>query len=381
MTAGRTLVGVLGAVVTGTAGIAAQATATVDLGVSRVHYDRFLPSAAVALTPTITLERPGGSVRARATYLLFESGNRSIQGGVQGSVFRALTGGWRLELLGSAAGSRYADFASFWHALCGARVFRPVGRATIWADLIGGAASHGEPPRPFGAASAGIWTSSAGLEIAVSASHTRIGDTVYTDLRAEGVRRLPSGVAVEGNIGTRVWSRGGGHGVYGEGSAAIPLAGSLTLVLAGGRYPTDPARGSISGRYGSVALRFMARPRTRPAARRATGRASRSGSASHASPLDETGARLAVRAGASGAVRLRVHAARTSSVEVAGDFTDWSPVPLSRTGPGLWEITLVIPAGVHRINVRLDRGSWLVPLGTTPAADDFGTETGLFVVR
>src|SRR5439155_360406 len=66
---------------------AAQTTAAVDVGVSTVRYDGFLPSAAGSLTPALTWERPGAVVTARGTYLRFESGRRSLQGLIAASLF------------------------------------------------------------------------------------------------------------------------------------------------------------------------------------------------------------------------------------------------------------------------------------------------------
>src|SRR2546427_1882892 len=48
---------------------AAQLTGTVDVGVSTVHYDGFLPSGAAALTPVLRWDRPAGTLAASGTYL------------------------------------------------------------------------------------------------------------------------------------------------------------------------------------------------------------------------------------------------------------------------------------------------------------------------
>ena len=65
---------------------------------------------------------------------------------------------------------------------------------------------------------------------------------------------------------------------------------------------------------------------------------------------------------------------------MTGDFTDWQPIPLLRVEAGQWQVELAIARGVHRINVRLNGGRWIVPVGTTRTADDYGTEIGLFVI-
>jgi len=67
-------------------------------------------------------------------------------------------------------------------------------------------------------------------------------------------------------------------------------------------------------------------------------------------------------------------------VEVAGDFTDWQPVTLRRTSDNMWESVLHIPSGVHRVNVRIDGGKWIAPVGTARAEDEFGGDVGIVAV-
>jgi hypothetical protein len=46
----------------------------------------------------------------------------------------------------------------------------------------------------------------------------------------------------------------------------------------------------------------------------------------------------------------------------------------------MWETVLPIPSGLHRLNVRIDGGQWIVPAGLSRAADDFGDEVGIMAV-
>jgi hypothetical protein len=84
---------------------------------------------------------------------------------------------------------------------------------------------------------------------------------------------------------------------------------------------------------------------------------------------------------ARGARTLRVRAAGARSVELMGDFTHWEPITLTPAGGDTWEVTLPIAAGVHRVNVRIDGGAWLVPRGVPAVPDDLGGVVGLLVVR
>jgi len=89
---------------------------------------------------------------------------------------------------------------------------------------------------------------------------------------------------------------------------------------------------------------------------------------------------LAVRPERDGRVRLIVQGPAADRVEIAGDFTQWQPVPLLPAAGGAWEALLVIPRGVHRINVRVSGGAWFAPSGTTRVQDDYGGEVGVFLV-
>ena len=61
--------------------------------------------------------------------------------------------------------------------------------------------------------------------------------------------------------------------------------------------------------------------------------------------------------------------------------TDWQPIQLRRANGDFWEVTVRITSGVHRVNVRLNGGSWIVPRGLRAEEDEFGGSIGVLVVR
>ncbi|OLC70825.1 MAG: hypothetical protein AUH78_19995 [Gemmatimonadetes bacterium 13_1_40CM_4_69_8] len=355
---------------------AAQLTGTVDVGVSTVHYDGFLPSGAAALTPVLRWDRPVGTLTASGTYLRFESGHRSLQGLLAGSFFTPPTArAWRGEFAASAGASRYLDFASFWHAVAGARLHILGAERGLWIGGTAGTTSYGTAPRPVIAADVGVWARLSEVTLRLAANHSQVGDTTYTDLESSALAgRGP--VALEARLGARVWSRGGGRGVYGEGSATVWVGGRTGVVISGGRYATDPISGSITGRYLSAALRVRSAAPRHSFARYPVAPHARGADGASVLPA----ARLEVHADRNRAVRLVVRVASAALVEIAGDFTDWQPVSLSSAGASTWEVTLPVPSGVHRIDVRIDGGAWIVPAGTTRAPDDYGGDVGIFVV-
>lgn len=362
----------------------AQTTGTFDAAVSTVRYDGFLPSGAASLTPALTWERSSTTVTARGTYLRFESGRRSLQGLLAASFLTPrplLLEPWRGELSISAGGSSYANFASFWHATGEARLHYVAEGRGAWVGATGGRTSYGRSPRPVAVAALGAWARRAAFTVAASASRAFVGDTAYTDLTST-IHVTRGVLQIDASAGARMSSRGGGHGVYGDGSVTLTLGERTALFVSGGRYPTDAISGSVAGRYASAGVRLRTvGPRQPPIRVLRPLRVARA-PANGDDPGGGGGgaARLDVHPTPDGPVRLVVHALAATTVELAGDFTDWQPVALRRTAEGTWEAVLRIASGVHRVNVRIDGGEWTVPAGTTPSADDFGSEVGMVSV-
>ncbi|MGH6691796.1 MAG: glycogen-binding domain-containing protein [Gammaproteobacteria bacterium] len=359
-------------------GLAAQVTGTVEAAISRVHYDDFLASGAASLSTSVSVQGQALAFGARATYLRFESGNTTWQAATTGSYFADRVGPSRPEVWAAVGGSRYVSFPAFWHALAGTRFHFPLERGTAWVDGSIGRTSFGGESRLVTMVGAAAWTRRFGPTLTLGASYVRVGDTTYTDL--QGTARARRGaIEVDGVFGTRLWSRGGGHGAYGEGSLAILVGSHGAVVLAGGRYATDPTRGTIAGRYvsGGIRLRALATGRRRPAS---PAPPLPTAPGSHRTAASDAATLLELRPEGRDTIRLIVHAQVAGRVEVAGDFTGWHAIALAPTAPGRWEAVARIPRGHHRINVRIDGGSWFAPGGTTPAPDDYGGETGSFVI-
>ncbi|MEP6687419.1 MAG: hypothetical protein ABJC36_03660, partial [Gemmatimonadales bacterium] len=79
--------------------------------------------------------------------------------------------------------------------------------------------------------------------------------------------------------------------------------------------------------------------------------------------------------------RLGIVGPAAGRAEVMGDFTDWHPLPLVRSGDARWAFDGPLSRGVHQLNVRFDGGEWIVPAGTVAVDHGFNGKVGLFVVR
>ena len=356
----------------------AQVTASVEAGISDVLYDGFLASAAASISPTLRWEHPRGRgfLSARGTYLRFESGNQSLDGSATGSWFTPLARHWRGEIGVAAGASDYATFASFNHGLAEARLHLMDGDRGGWLGATLGRSSFGSGPRPVTVVAMGVWLLRADRTLFVSLDRSFVGETAYTDLRSSAQWR-GDGIVLEGIVGARLWSREGGRGVFGEGSATLALGRQAAVVVSAGRYPPDAVSGSIAGRYVTAALRLGSISVRRPAA--PVFLASPHASGSHGSITTDTRLEIQIQ---DDDVRLTLYAPGATAVEISGDFTDWRPVALSRNPANgdAWWATFRIPRGMHRINIRRDGGPWMAPGGTTRSVDDYDGEVGVFTV-
>jgi hypothetical protein len=365
----------------GVPAVQGQVTPTLDAGISAVKYDGFLISAAASLTPSVRWDQPRGRgfVSARGTYLRFESGNRSLDFSASGSWLTPLARQWRGELGLAVGASDYASIASFSHGVAEARIHLMDVDRGGWVGTTVGRASFGSGARPVAVVAMGVWLLRSNVTMHASLDRSFVGDTAYTDLRSSA-RLEYAGVSLEGALGARLLSRGAGRGVYGEGSATLPLGRRTALVLSAGRYATDVVTGSLAGRYVSASLRLGAVASRRPAVRtRPIMPHSSNGSNGSALTVD---ARLEIDASRDDGVRLTLFAPGAVVVEISGDFTDWQPILLSRNPAkeGAWEGTFRILRGIHRINVRRDGGRWMAPAGTTRRVDDYDGEVGVFLL-
>ena len=356
-----------------------QVTATVEGGVSTVRYDGFLTSAAAAVTPTIQWQHPRGRgfLTARGTYLRFESGHRSLDGAINASWFTSLGRHWRGELGASAGASDYADIASFSNAAVDARVHLMDGDRGAWIGTTLGGASFGAGTRPVAVLAFGVWLLRADVTVFASADRSFVGDTAYSDVRTSA-RLRRSRLLIEGTVGARVLSQGGGRGVYGEGTATWTLGRHTALLLSAGRYPTDAVSGSISGRYVTAALRVGVMGARRPPLSLAIDGMKATGAADDLA----AGPRLEIQSYLDDEAVLTVYAPGAGTVEISGDFSDWQPITLTRVlgNNDMWSRRVHMSRGSHRVNVRRDGGAWVAPAGMMRSRDDYDGEVGIFIL-
>jgi len=357
--------------------VAAQLSGVVDGGYAHVTYDGFLPSGATSLSSAVRLEDSRRSIAARGAALRFESGNLSIAGTLTGNTFTSAYRGFRGEFLAALGASTYRNLPHYGHLTGRSRLHYSRGASGSWVDGALGRNYYAGRDRSIYQFGTGAWARHDLGTVSLSAMRTVTGDTGYTDVEA-AVRLMRRNVDVDVSLGARGFSSNAGRGVFGEASGTLWVYRELGIVLSGGRYPSDPARGSIAGRYVSAALRFGSRgSATERGIQREIG-PRRPVPTSFSAPLVSG---LEMRRALNGWQTFRIQAAGASHVEMMGDFTEWQPVALGRAGEDTWEVTLPVSVGMHRFNVRVDGGAWTVPLGYASQNDDFGGISGILIVQ
>jgi hypothetical protein len=355
---------------------AAQVESGLDVAASFVKYKGYLASGGASITPSVAYRSPRATLGARGSFLVFESGNTSVQGLLTAGAFSPPAGRLRVEVAAEAGASSYATFARFSHGLARLRAHALWSRWGAWAGPLAGTVSSGTGARAASGFAAGWWWRAPIGALQLSWTRVAVGDTAYSDV--EGRARWRRGpFDIEGSAGARVASRGGGSGLYGDVSAAVRLTEWMGLVVAAGNYPSDPVRGSIPGSFVTLGLRFTAPTSLRVAEVPQVAPPSVRGALEPLGRLED--ARVAVEEIDDLHV-LVVRVTGVRRVEVMGDFTDWRPVALAATGRGRFRYALSLPSGMLRFNLRLDGGRWGVPQGVAVAPDEFGGLVGVLVV-
>jgi hypothetical protein len=191
----------------------------------------------------------------------------------------------------------------------------------------------------------------------------------WSDLQAR-IAWSAGRVSLDGRVGVQPKVDVAPRSLWARGVATIALAPRLSLIAGGGVQPTAVWLGAPSSRFLSIGLRVAPASLIHPAPPPFIRPSAASFVIRHAD-----GDSLA----ASYVVAVHVSDART--VEISGDFNGWHPVALRESRPGVWETTLVLLSGTHRVNLRVNGDRWVAPPGLPTTDDDFNGTVGLVVIR
>ena len=181
-------------------------------------------------------------------------------------------------------------------------------------------------------------------------------DYRFVELTVRGGRRF--GDSYDVTPESRQWA---------SAQTAIWISSQLAAVAGGGREPAQPTRGLPARTFATLGVMLAYWPIPRGVVPVET-----PASLVQAFELRPAGATLQ---------RITARIGGVESVEVMGDFTDWTPLPLMRRGRDHWELLVPMKAGVHQINMRIDGGQWIAPPGMPTMKDDFNGDVGVLVVK
>ena len=402
-------------------GLAAQIASKIEAGQYSVS-DGVIPSSVIRLTPNIKYNFPHATISARGSAYLSDQQLQIADGIVSGTFTSPTVYGVRAEMIGNASramddrslGSDQVDVQTRVHVLfrthggmwLGGGVARPWRVAVISSAEITDAGAWGKlgsPTAKFGTATltatftnfafskiASVHdTGSAALSCANNSSssladrgpvrgwftesssgtacerQSRFGDLEGSlhwevgafELTAQTGRRF--GDSYDVTADSRRWTAA---------TATIWLSDRIAIVGGGGRQPALPLRGLPARSFGMAGLELAYWPMSKTSVPVSLPRATLVKS-------------FEMRPASPGMHKIIIHVRGVETVDVMGDFSDWSPLMLQRRGRDLWELSVPLSPGMHQINVRVDRGPWMAPPGMPTMRDSFGGEVGLISVN
>jgi hypothetical protein len=198
----------------------------------------------------------------------------------------------------------------------------------------------------------------------LSSGVTSFPDTVrrwqHELLTSTGVLAGRAELSVDAGVRLHSWRTGERWGAL---TGSWRLDERVTLIGSAGTYPSDPVRALPAARFATLGVRLQ-----------------------HGRPPFEDWFRapdlpaFGIDTLGGGGHVVHVRAPRAIRIEVMGDFTDWTALPMRLVERGEWEIVLPIAPGTYHISLRVDGGRWRAPPGLVPVVDEFGSESAVVVV-
>jgi len=375
----------------------AQLSGTLDLGAGAYRPDRAIPGGVASIAPTMYLDGRAYRVGASGIYTDAPGGRWNFQGAGMAQLRSPEVGPFQLEATGQLEVTRHFSARGVSAATGELRGYlRPSPGTTLWVGRLRGAVSSLSGRRPLSRTLLGASTRVGGIEVGVSVSSSTFDLFGTADQAARdpsdtliAVPIIPHGSSgpayrrslTDALVSTR-WrvvgtdldlalGRRFGHNtpdltIWGV-SASRSLTPTLAVVAGAGRSGSDPVTAVPGSRYLVAGLRL----RVGAAAPAALG-------ALPTAP-DHTPFRIGPALPAGREIVVQVRGA--SQVELAGDFSDWRPIPLQSEGTGGWRAVVPMRPGLHRLAIRIDQGEWQAPPGARAIRTEFGGEVTEIVVE
>jgi hypothetical protein len=375
---------------------AAQLAGTLDMGAGTYRPDRAIPGGIASIVPSLRYRSGLLELSGVGVYSDAPAGRWNFQGGTAASVRTPTLGILQLEAMGQAEWTSHYRVRGTTLFSGGVRAYLAPGSGTrAWVGRSYGQATSLGTRRPLQRSEFGGSARLGSVDLEFSVANTTVdrslmfgpldpreaGDTLsssplptgqrqvervaLTDAVLSGRWRIKS-LDFDASLGRR-FSRSTAETTIWGLSASRAIAPSLALVAAAGRSGSDPVTSVPGARYFALGLRLKVGSQVvapLPAAAAGT-----------------TTAPFRIGPAVAAGREIVIQAADARAVELAGDFTDWTPVPLRPWGDDGWRALLRISPGLHRLAIRIDGGEWRAPPGTKPIASEFGGEVAEVVVE
>lgn len=359
----------------------AQSPQAVQLDVGVASVQQRARDARAAATLGVTWRLSDRRVASMLSAALTDAGDSASAGQLLGAVaWRPFANGWAVIEAGSGFNMFGASFIGRGGNLSGyVRQRANVGDGGGWIGVADGLSQRDADASHGTAVEAGAWYQLGDVTATVTASRLRSDD--WPLLEASGIyltrpalmadlddatvalhyarHRFAADLSGSWRAGRRATSTEQNALLW---SASWAFSERVTLAVGGGRMLADPVRGTPDASIVSAALRFTWRP--------APSETDAPGVASYARLVPQEGGAL---------LTLAIVAPDSVSVDVAGDFSGWEPVPLHRV-PNGWGLQLFLTSGRHRVAVRYNGGPWQAPGNLAKMKDEFDGEYGLIIV-
>lgn len=354
-------------------------TATLGAGAVSVRFADEARFAATTLSPALQLRAAHFSGTLSATFSQVGAGQWSRQGTVAASAFTNVSArGWLGEASLAAGGSVFPAGASTSQLIGSARAHWLGAHASAWLGGGAGTMNDGISWRAVRQAEVGLSSRRGVAGLTLLATPTVADDTLrYADLLA-ALQWSRGAVDLVTSLGGRLGATlpfvaGGDQRLWGNVTLTAWVAPRVALTAGAGTYPVDLTQGFPAGQYVSLGLRFGGQ--RSPLVTEALERQRADVAAREAGITTMQVWRLG-----SDRLRIRLRAPGAARVELMGDPTRWSVVPLVAEGDGWWRLDLHSAADVIELVLRLDGGAWLVPPGAEAVTDEFGGRSGRVVL-
>ncbi len=338
----------------------------VDLSASRIEYDTLAPLGAPSLSALGEWQRPSVFGRLSGSLTGFEGAGWSgqVRGDLAGWIAPAGRGSpLRVEFAGAAGGARHSNGFNSAIGRADARLHLRARSSGGWVGASLASARNSFDSASVGGAipSVGLWTQTALLRATVSVLATRADGNTYPEANvALSMTRGAVDLTAYGGLRRIPRSRGGSAERWAGATASVWFDPRAAVVVSGGTYASDVLQGLPGGRFVSIGVR-LTRRRARPIP------------VSAQAPIVYT-----PEAASSGSIGFVVEDAER--VEIAGDWTGWERVPLTRDDSGRWIVPATLAPGVYRFNLRVDGERWIVPDSVAEIDDGYGGRVGLLII-